>query len=172
MCAECSSSGAGGVSASSSVLKATLQAPAMCEGLPAQQAIPHSCDEAEKELGGTTPASSTRVSITASVILAIAHVRNVLTRREAENKRKTPFRPKWRAPSLKTETDSVTGTRRRARIAGKTGDRIQNTGVRSQRKAGVRSQKSGVRRKAKYLKRFSALLFWLLDSGSWILLFS
>ena len=108
-CAECSASGAADGSASSSLLKAVLQEPAMCEGLPAQQAIPHSCDE-DRELSGATPASSASKSTTASVILAITVVRAVLTRRETESKGKTPFR-RVACGFVDLRADSVTGAR-------------------------------------------------------------
>ena len=47
-----------------------LQEPAVCGDLPAQQAIPHSCDEA-KDPVGTTPASTTSASVNARKIRAI-----------------------------------------------------------------------------------------------------
>jgi hypothetical protein len=68
------------------VLKAVLQEPAMCEGLPAQQAIPHSCDDA-RELKGTTPASTTSTNIVARIMLAI-EVRCGLSGRVTRNKGK------------------------------------------------------------------------------------
>jgi hypothetical protein len=57
--------------------------------LPAQQAIPHSCDDA-KEPGGTTPASTTTSSKTARTIRAIDARALMLVGRET-NKGKAPF---------------------------------------------------------------------------------
>jgi hypothetical protein len=67
-CAASSFSGSPAVSSSS--LKAVLQEPAVCDGLPTQQAIEHSCFEA-RELTGTTPASQTTISIVARTVRAI-----------------------------------------------------------------------------------------------------
>jgi hypothetical protein len=58
----------------------------MCEGLPTQQDIPHSCDD-ERELKGTTPASNTIISIAARVIRGM-DVRANLVERETKNKGK------------------------------------------------------------------------------------
>jgi hypothetical protein len=68
-CAATSFSGSPAGSSSSS-LKAVLQEPAVCDGLPTQQAIEHSCFEA-RELTGTTPASQTTISIVARTVRAI-----------------------------------------------------------------------------------------------------
>jgi hypothetical protein len=67
-CAVFSSSGSAEVSSISP--KAVLQEPAMCDGLPIQQAIAHSCLEA-RELKGTTPASQTTSNIVAKIVRAI-----------------------------------------------------------------------------------------------------
>ena len=58
----------------------------MCDGLPMQQAIPHSCDD-ERELKGTTPDSMTSISIVARTIRAI-DVRAVFAGRETKSKGK------------------------------------------------------------------------------------
>jgi hypothetical protein len=62
----------------------------MCDGLPAQQTIPHSCEDA-RELKGTTPDSMTSSSIVARMIRAI-DLRAVHAGSETESKEKAPFR--------------------------------------------------------------------------------
>ena len=66
------------------MLNAVPQEPAAWDGLAAQHAIPHSCDE-EREVRGATPASSTSINITARKIRAIG-VRAGLSGRDTKSK--------------------------------------------------------------------------------------
>jgi hypothetical protein len=64
----------------------------MCDGLPAQQAMPHSCDDA-KEPCGTAPASTTTSSPAARTILASDARALMLAVRET-GKGKSPSGPR------------------------------------------------------------------------------